>query len=266
MRLLGMVNPLPSAFVRLRSLSCSWQHSRREILRAKSPGPTSTVKVEAAGDGGTTLTGADGPYDDEGFCAKTGPRFQLVFSPAGLMAVPMPIVKRDGCDPVALFPQKQSVFRASLRIYCPCGCFSLPLAALFLGHQRSTQNATLKVLRHEPQRLLVGRDGASNRNGAARTLRAQKQLTRTTRARRHTALSWFAERAGTQNEHHPKSKREKGAAWNTFATTAQPQWFEAGQCDRDLFGFSLAVIFRNRWTYFSSSREDLSVTVVPKAK
>jgi hypothetical protein len=42
---LGMVNPLPSAFVRLRSLSCSWQHSRREILEAKSPSLSSTVKM-----------------------------------------------------------------------------------------------------------------------------------------------------------------------------------------------------------------------------
>ena len=83
-----MVNPLPSAFVRLRSLSCSWQNSRREILRAKSAGPASIVKVEAAGDGGTTLTGADGPYNDEAFRAKTGPHFQLVSSPAGLTAIP----------------------------------------------------------------------------------------------------------------------------------------------------------------------------------
>jgi hypothetical protein len=46
------------------------QNSRREILRAKSLGPASTVKVEAAGDGSTTLTGADGPYNDEAFRAK----------------------------------------------------------------------------------------------------------------------------------------------------------------------------------------------------
>jgi hypothetical protein len=29
--------------------------------------------VEAAGDGGTTLTGADGPYNDEAFRAKANP-------------------------------------------------------------------------------------------------------------------------------------------------------------------------------------------------
>ena len=67
-----MINPLPSAFVRLW-FACSWQYSRREILRAKSQGPASIVKVEAAGDGGTTLTGADGPYYDEAFRADASP-------------------------------------------------------------------------------------------------------------------------------------------------------------------------------------------------
>ena len=84
----------PSAFVRLPFVSCSWQYSRREILRAKSPGPASIVKVEAAGDGGTTLTGADGTYTDDAFRAKTSPNFQLVFSPAGLTAIPMPTDSR----------------------------------------------------------------------------------------------------------------------------------------------------------------------------
>jgi hypothetical protein len=70
---LGVVNPLPSAFVRLRSISCPWQYSWREILRAESLGPASIVKVEAAGDGGTTLTGADGPYHEGEFRAKASP-------------------------------------------------------------------------------------------------------------------------------------------------------------------------------------------------
>ena len=87
-----MVNPSFGSSVRLR-FPGSWQYSRREILRAKSPGPASTVKVEAAGDGGTTLTGADGTYTDDAFRAKTSPNFQLVFSPAGLTAIPMPMVK-----------------------------------------------------------------------------------------------------------------------------------------------------------------------------
>ena len=97
-------NPLPSAFVRLW-FPCSWQYSRREILRAKSPGPASTVKVEAAGDGGTTLTGADGPYNDEAFRAKTGPHYQLVSSPAELTAIPVPIV--IGLRPFALRTSKE---------------------------------------------------------------------------------------------------------------------------------------------------------------
>jgi hypothetical protein len=71
----------------MRLIFCSWQYSRREILRAKSPGPASTVKVEAAGDGGTTLTGADEPYNDEAFRAKTSPNFQCVCSPAGLTEI-----------------------------------------------------------------------------------------------------------------------------------------------------------------------------------
>ena len=39
-----MVNSLPSSFALLRFPSCFRQNSRREILRAKSPGPASTVK------------------------------------------------------------------------------------------------------------------------------------------------------------------------------------------------------------------------------
>ena len=70
---LELVEPLTSPFVRLRLGCCSWQNSRREILRAKSPGPASIVKVEAAGDGGTTLTSADGPYHDAPFRAKISP-------------------------------------------------------------------------------------------------------------------------------------------------------------------------------------------------
>src|SRR5208282_4921280 len=64
-----------SSIIHLRLLSCSWHNSQREILRAKSPGPASTVKVEAAGDGGTTLTSADGPYHDGAFRAKISPSF-----------------------------------------------------------------------------------------------------------------------------------------------------------------------------------------------
>ena len=52
--------------------------------------------MEAAGDGGTTLTGADGPYNDEAFRAKTGPHFQLVSSPVELTTIPMPVVNRVG--------------------------------------------------------------------------------------------------------------------------------------------------------------------------
>ena len=41
--------------------------------KGKVPGPASIVKVEAAGDGGTTLTSADGPYNDGAFRAKISP-------------------------------------------------------------------------------------------------------------------------------------------------------------------------------------------------
>ena len=64
---------MPSAFVRLRLVCCYWRYSRREILSAKSPGPTSTVKVEAAGDGGTTLTGADGLYNGRSVSRQNQP-------------------------------------------------------------------------------------------------------------------------------------------------------------------------------------------------
>ena len=61
---LELVEPLPSPFVRLLLVSCSWQNSRREILRAKSPGPASTVNVERRGNrASNTLTGADGLYN-----------------------------------------------------------------------------------------------------------------------------------------------------------------------------------------------------------
>jgi hypothetical protein len=68
-----MVNSLPSSFALLRFLSCFWQNSRREILRAKSPSPASTVKVEAAGDGGTTLISADGLYNGRSVSRQNQP-------------------------------------------------------------------------------------------------------------------------------------------------------------------------------------------------
>ncbi len=50
------------------------QHSRREIIEAKSPSSASTVQVEVEGKkGDTTLTGADELYHDEAFRAKAGP-------------------------------------------------------------------------------------------------------------------------------------------------------------------------------------------------
>ncbi len=61
---LAIVSPLPSALLRLRSLSCSWQNSRREILKAKSPSLSSTVNVERRGNrASNTLTGTDGLYN-----------------------------------------------------------------------------------------------------------------------------------------------------------------------------------------------------------
>ena len=68
--------PLPSSFVHLLFLSCSWQNPRREILKAKSPGPASTVNMEAAGDGGTTLTGADGLYNGRSVSRQNQPRIK----------------------------------------------------------------------------------------------------------------------------------------------------------------------------------------------
>jgi hypothetical protein len=50
------------------------------------------------------LTGADGPYNDEVFRAKTGPHYQLVSSPAELTAIPVPIV--IGLRPFALRTSK----------------------------------------------------------------------------------------------------------------------------------------------------------------
>jgi hypothetical protein len=62
----------------------------------------------------------------------------------------------------------------------------------------------------ESQRLIRGRDRASNRNGAARTLRAQKQLTRTRMARRHGTLSCLAHRPIRRTKTSLKAKGEKG--------------------------------------------------------
>ena len=71
---LKMVNPLLSAFVRLRSISCSWQYSRREILRAKSPSLSSTVNVERRGNrASNTLTGADGLYNGRSVSRQNQP-------------------------------------------------------------------------------------------------------------------------------------------------------------------------------------------------
>jgi len=79
-----------SSIIHLGLLSSSWHNSRREILRAKSPGPASTVKVEAPGDGGTTLTGADGPYNDGAFRAKITPPQFPTHSRYGATAPPPP--------------------------------------------------------------------------------------------------------------------------------------------------------------------------------
>jgi hypothetical protein len=50
------------------------QHSRCEILEAKSPSSASTVKMEVEGrKGDTILTGADEMYHDEAFRAKASP-------------------------------------------------------------------------------------------------------------------------------------------------------------------------------------------------
>ena len=56
------------------------QHSRREILEAKSPSSASTVQVEVEGrKGDTTLTGAVELYHDEAFRAKASP-FQPILN------------------------------------------------------------------------------------------------------------------------------------------------------------------------------------------
>src|SRR5271156_3459768 len=56
------------------------QHSRREILEAKSASSASTVQVEVEGrKGDTTLTGADELYHDEAFRAKASP-FQPILN------------------------------------------------------------------------------------------------------------------------------------------------------------------------------------------
>ena len=60
----------------------------------------------------------------------------------------------------------------------------------------------------EPRRLIGGQNGASNRNGAARTLRAQKQLTRTQRPRLKAARRSFQARARLHRERHPKCKKK----------------------------------------------------------
>ena len=57
-------NRSPPSFMRLRLVCCSWQDSRREILRAKSPSLSSTVNVERRGNrASNTLTGTDGLYN-----------------------------------------------------------------------------------------------------------------------------------------------------------------------------------------------------------
>lgn len=56
--------------------------------------------------------------------------------------------------------------------------------------------------------MIGGQNGASNRNGAARTLRAQKQLTRTQRPRLKAARRSFQARARLHRERHPKCKKK----------------------------------------------------------
>src|SRR5579862_6343294 len=68
------------------------------------------------------------------------------------------------------------------------------------------QEAPNQIARTE--RLIGGRNGASNRNGAARTLRAQKQLTRTQRPRLKAPRRSFQARARLHRERHPKCKKE----------------------------------------------------------
>ncbi len=61
------------------TIFCSWQYSRREILRAKSPSPASTVQVEVEGrKGDTTLTGADGLYNGRSVSRQNQPHFRIV--------------------------------------------------------------------------------------------------------------------------------------------------------------------------------------------
>ncbi len=133
------------------------------ILNARNGG-VSIVKMEAAGDGGTTLTSAMEPYN---FAPVIGSGNKIVWSEANrLLRLPS-------------------------------------LAAHLFWQQQQPLNAqitTERALRHGPERLIGGRAGASNRNGAARTRRAQMQLTRTTRARRHTSLSYLAKSSDTQND------------------------------------------------------------------
>jgi hypothetical protein len=68
------VNALPSAYARLRLVPCSWQNSRREILKAKSPSLSSTVNVERRGNrASNTLTGADGLYNGRSVSRQNQP-------------------------------------------------------------------------------------------------------------------------------------------------------------------------------------------------
>ena len=72
---LELVEPLPSPFVRVRLVCCSWQNSRREILRAKSQSLSSTVNVERRGNrASNTLTGADGLYNGRSVSRQNQPQ------------------------------------------------------------------------------------------------------------------------------------------------------------------------------------------------
>jgi hypothetical protein len=91
---LEIINPLPSAFARLRLVCCSWQNSRREILSAKSQSLSSTVNVERRGNrASNTLTGADGLYNGRSVSRQNQPplRSRLrhsASSPMPLLAFP----------------------------------------------------------------------------------------------------------------------------------------------------------------------------------
>ena len=71
------VNALPSAYARLWPVPCSWQNSRREILKAKSPSLSRTVNVERRGNrASNTLTGADGLYNGRSVSRQNQPPLQ----------------------------------------------------------------------------------------------------------------------------------------------------------------------------------------------